>query len=76
MSKFTAITSRFETCEDINDNYDTAPSKRIEALCAYKKGKSSNAHAWQIFKRGRLESVRGACPHFSDWLSKLERLKL
>ena len=74
-NEFKAISASFDTCEEINDSFDTAPSKRIEALCAYKKGKSSKAHAWQIFKRGNLESVRRACPRFSAWLNKFEELK-
>ena len=73
--EFRAISGEFDTCEDINDNYHTAPSRRIAALCAYQKGKSSEAHAWQIFKSGNLESVRKACPRFSNWLSILEALK-
>ena len=74
-SEFRAISAGFDTCEEINDDVITAPSKRIAALCAYQKGKSSEAHAWQIFKRGNLESVRKVCPRFSNWLSILEALK-
>ena len=74
-NEFKAISAKFDSCEEINDSFDTAPSKRIASLCAYRKGKSSEAHAWQIFKHGNLESVRRACPRFSAWLNRFEELK-
>jgi hypothetical protein len=73
--KLRNIVANFNSCEEINDSYDTAPSRRLASLTPYRKGKSSGAHEWQIFQRGKLESVRQACPHFSAWLSKLEGLK-
>jgi len=78
-NEFKAISAKFDSCEEINDSFDTAPSKRIASLCAYRKGKSSVAHAWQIFNHGKpesvLESVRRACPRFNAWLKKFEELK-
>ena len=73
--KLKEIAAAFDSCEEINDGYETAPSKRLNSLNVYRKGKSSNAHAWQIFQRGNLKAVRQNCPHFSAWLSKLETLK-
>lgn len=62
-------------CENINDGYDTAPSKRIQQnFHSYKKGRSINAHAYRIAQHIGVERIRKACPLFNDWYSKLERL--
>ena len=74
-AEFEKIVEECRGCEQINDDPDQAPSKRIEALYPpYKKGKSELAHAWRILNRIGLDRVRAACPHFSDWLTRLERL--
>lgn len=62
-------------CELINDNPNSAPSQRIQDLVpTYRKGASVNAHAHRIAKRIGLEGMRRECPHFNEWLTKLERL--
>jgi hypothetical protein len=66
-----AIRDRFETPEQINDSPLTAPSKRVESLVPnYVKPLHGNIAAIQI----GLHDIRAACPHFSDWLSRLEAL--
>lgn len=70
---FQAIRDQFDTPEDINDSPHTAPSKRIEALIPkYKDCKPllGNLAALEI----GLEKMRAECPHFRDWLAKLEHL--
>lgn len=53
----------------------TTPSKRIIGLFpAYKKGSSVNAHAYRIARHIGLERMRQSCPHFNEWVSKLEQL--
>ena len=67
--KLSAIRNGFGSPEEINDSPDTAPSKRIEALVpGYQKPLHGNIAAIEI----GLESIRAQCPHFSQWLAKLE----
>jgi hypothetical protein len=62
-------------CEDINDNANTAPSKRIAALFpGYKKGRSVNAHLPRVCMAVGLHALRDACPLFDRWVGKLESL--
>jgi len=57
--------------EKINDHVTTAPSKRLEALSErFKKTSSGIAVAGKI----GIDKMRGACPLFDSWLTKLESL--
>ena len=68
-AQLSAIRRGFGSPEEINDSPDTAPSKRIEALIpGYQKPLHGNIAAIDI----GLESIRMQCPHFSQWLAKLE----
>lgn len=67
---FQQIKDQFETPEDINDFPTTAPSKRIETLLpGYQKPLIGSAVAAEI----GLAAIRAECPHFEEWLSRLER---
>jgi hypothetical protein len=67
--EFAAIRAGVATPEDINERPQYAPSKRIEALFpAYKK----TLHGPTTVGRIGLASIRAECPHFNDWLNKLE----
>jgi hypothetical protein len=69
--RFGAIRSGFPTPEDIDDGPTTAPSKRIAALVpTYDKVFYGNVVAIEI----GLDGIRSQCPHFSDWLRRLESL--
>lgn len=57
--------------EDINDGPTTAPSKRILSAMS---GYSKTLHGPLIACDIGLDAIRGACPHFDDWLKKLEGL--
>lgn len=58
--------------ENINDNPQTAPSKRIlNALPEYDKV----IHGTSIATEIGLSTIRQSCPHFDAWLVKLEQLK-
>jgi hypothetical protein len=57
--------------EDINDNAATAPSKRIlAAMPNYQK----TVHGPLIACHIGLDAIRNTCPHFDEWLKKIERL--
>lgn len=62
---------QYPTPEDINDSPQNAPSKRIlRAMPDYKK----TVHGPLIACEIGLDAMRGACPHFNEWLKKLEAL--
>ena len=57
--------------EEINDHPDTAPSRRIKALIP---GYRKTAHGLSIIENVGLAVIRAECPHFNQWLTKLESL--
>ena len=62
---------RFATPEDINDSAMTAPSKRV--LQAY-PDYSKVLHGTLAAQAVGIETMRRECPHFRDWLERLEAL--
>ena len=67
--KFQAIREQFQTPEEINDSAITAPSKRIEKLVpGYEKPLLGTLAVLEI----GLDKIRNECPHFRNWLEKLE----
>ncbi|MYA24523.1 MAG: DUF4276 family protein, partial [Gemmatimonadetes bacterium] len=65
------IRSHFQTPEDINDNKDTAPSKRIKKVIPwYDKRVNAPLLAIEI----GLATIRTECPRFNSWVTSLESL--
>ena len=65
------VRSQFETPEDINDDRDTAPSKRIlQVVPSYDKVVQGTIIAAEV----GLEKMCSACPRFRAWLARLEAL--
>ena len=65
------VRSQFETPEDINDDRDTAPSKRIlQVVPSYDKVVQGTIVAAEV----GLEKICSACPRFGAWLARLEAL--
>ena len=65
------VRSSFPNPEDINDNADTAPSKRIKMLIPeYQKVVAGPL----IANETGLDTIRAECPRFAAWLAKLESL--
>ncbi|WP_415712999.1 DUF4276 family protein [Maridesulfovibrio sp.] len=57
--------------EFVNGGVDTAPSKRLKVICGnYPKVKNNR----RLSKAVTIEKMRQECPHFRDWLTKLESL--
>lgn len=57
--------------EEIDDGPETAPSKRILAtIPGYQKA----LHGPMAVSAIGLETIRSECPHFGEWLSRLEAL--
>jgi len=70
-STFLIIRNKFSTPEEINDHYDTCPSRRIEgAFRDFRKTINGITAASRI----GLETMRKECLHFNDWITKLENL--
>jgi len=71
LNSLKTIRSLFRTPEEINDNYNTAPSKRILRIYpSYQKPTDGII----IAKRIGIDKIRQECPHFNSWLSRLETL--
>jgi hypothetical protein len=71
--EFAAIRAAVSTPEDINEQAETAPSKRIADLFpAYRKA----LHGPTAAARIGLERIRLECPHFDHWLRQLETFAL
>jgi hypothetical protein len=69
--EFEAVRAGVATPEEINERPEFAPSKRIEAMFpAYRK----TLHGPTTAGRIGLEKIRAECPHFNEWMSKLEML--
>jgi len=63
------IVEQYNTPEDINDNPETAPSKRIiHYYPAYQKV----FHGIIAAKRIGIETMRQKCHHFNNWIKRLE----
>lgn len=70
VGRLRGVRSQFDTPEDINDDRDTAPSKRISQVVLYDKAADGPVVAAEI----GLEKMRLACPRFGKWLARLEAL--
>lgn len=69
--RFQNIVDECGGCEEINDNYETAPSKRILQIApTYDKTVDGITAA----ARMGLDRIRSRCPHFHGWLLRLEAL--
>ena len=65
------IRSEVATPEDINDNWATAPSRRIKGVIQrYRKRLHGPLVAMEI----GLEAIRAECPRFNEWMISLESL--
>ena len=66
-----AVRDEFESPEEIDNSPDTAQSKRIESLLpGYQKPIMGVQAAHGI----GVDTIRRECPHFRDWLGRLESL--
>ena len=66
-----AIVQQAGTPEEINNDPATHPSARIERLIPSFKKTSDGP---TILHKTTLATVRAACPHFGEWLARLEGL--
>jgi hypothetical protein len=66
------IVAEFQDIERIDDGELTAPSKRIVGLLDAYQGMKVIAGP-DIAGHIRLAKLRDRCPHFSDWIDRLEK---
>jgi len=69
VAQLARIRSQFSTPEDINDNPQSAPSKRLKSLFP---NYSKVFHGPTIADRIGIDPIRKECPHFDSWLARLE----
>jgi Domain of unknown function (DUF4276) len=70
-SRFMQIRNSFESPEDINDSPDTCPSRRVLSIVhGYEKPLLGVLAVLEI----GLIRIRKECPHFNNWLQRLESL--
>ena len=65
------ILEEFESPEDIDDNYDTKPSRRIEKRFP---GYQKTYHGILAASRIGLDRMRARCEHFNQWCRSLEEM--
>jgi len=65
------ILAAYANPEEINTCPEKAPSKRLKVL---KKGYRKVVMGKTISKAIGIQGIRKQCPHFNDWLTKLENL--
>jgi len=65
------ITEGFDNLEEINENPEKAPSKRLGALTS---GYRKVAMGKTVSESIGIQAIRSQCPHFDHWLTKLEEL--
>jgi hypothetical protein len=70
-STFLTMRNEFSTPEEINDHYDTCPSRRIEGVF---QGFRKTINGIPAASRISLNTMRQECPHFNDWITELETL--
>lgn len=73
VQKLLEICEKFDSPELIDDGVATAPSKRIIELIPVYKGSKPSAGSLISNKIG-LQKIREKCPHFNQWITKLEGL--
>ncbi len=66
--------------EQINDDPQTAPSKRLAAFFLdhlnQRYDKPFHVHGPLLALEVGLPAIRAACPRFDTWLSRLEQLRI
>ncbi len=73
-AQFQAVRDAFDTPEHINDNPQTAPSKRIISIFE-KHGKKyrKTFHGSIASKEIEVSKIVDECPHFAEWIGSLIR---
>lgn len=68
---FQRVRDDFDTPEDINSDPQTAPSRRVKSVCSYSKVIEGTKAAKSV----GLARMKAECPHFDEWIGRLEALR-
>jgi len=71
VSEIRKIIEGFDNPEEINDNPEKAPSKRLGALT---NGYRKVAMGKTVSETIGIQAIRSQCPHFNSWLTKLSEM--
>ncbi len=71
LTELERVRTQFQTPEEIDDGEATAPSRRLESLYP---GYDKVSFGVRIAQHIGLDTIRRECPHFNEWVSKLEAL--
>jgi len=71
LKELATIKAEFKSPEEINDDPQNAPSKRLQRLFS---GYQKTLHGPLIISEIGLEKIRSECPHFNTWIANLETL--
>jgi hypothetical protein len=72
LSAIQNVTENVKSPEEINEGQDTHPSARLISMIPnYRKV----LHGFIIAKGIGLRTIREKCPHFNEWLTKIEELE-
>ena len=69
LAQVSVINKLFASPEEINENPDSAPSKRLKGIFP---GYQKIFHSQLILSQVSVEDLRAKCRHFNSWLTKLE----
>jgi len=76
ISKINSIITEHGEPEEINSEPTKAPSKQLEKLYSLKKEKYKKVGMGKSISEAiGIGTIRKQCPHFNEWLNKLEALK-
>ena len=65
------VRRQFATSEDVNDDPEGAPSRRIARTV---RGYRKRLHGPLVARKAGLMKIRAECPRFRAWLTRLEGL--
>lgn len=71
-AKLRAIRGTFNSPEEINDDPNTSPSKRLEKI--FRGEYQKTLHGPLVTMEIGIEQIRRECAHFNAWIEKLETL--
>jgi len=73
VSHLQRILEEYNNPEEINDEPSKTPSRRLEAL---KKNYKKIIMGKTVSEATGIQAIRRQCPHFDNWLKKLEQLSV
>jgi hypothetical protein len=71
------VFNTFDNPEDINNNKETAPSKRLQRIIKGYKSEKENLKVFYgtlLAQAIGLNAIRAKCPRFNNWITLLENV--